>query len=123
MVQMELRDGHDSILADIEQLLAATSADGTGGELSTIEHALTSGYAHALALEAERWRLERQLGVLAADLSEEGADARVDELAQLARRMSAADGDLSRLRGLLAALRVRASALRSQDAALGEAPT
>jgi hypothetical protein len=116
MVQMELHTGDDRILTEIERLLSATAGDVPDGDLARIEETLTSGYARALELEAERWRLERRLGTLAADLVGDGAEERVEELARLARRMADADGDLSRLRSLLAALRVRASALRAATA-------
>jgi hypothetical protein len=79
--------------------------------LERIEETLTVGYARALALEAEHWRLERRLGEVAATVGEGGAGA--DELSALARRMADADGDLVRLRAALASLRDRASALRS----------
>lgn len=79
--------------------------------LARIEETLTVGYARALALEAERWRLERRLGEVAVTVGEGGTGA--DELSLLARRMSDADGDLVRLRAALASLRDRASALRS----------
>jgi hypothetical protein len=112
---MELQSAHDRILGEIELLLAATAARSPEADLARIEDTLTSGYARALELEAERWRLERQLGVLAADLSQDRAQDRIEELASLARKMSDTDGDLGRLRGLLAALRVRASAIRAED--------
>ena len=57
-----------------------------------MEDTLTAGYARALALEAERLRLERRINSVAAELSD-GGD-RNDELAELSRRASEADGAL-----------------------------
>jgi hypothetical protein len=69
-----------------------------------------------LALEAERWRLELRLRELAMELAA-AEDTRVrDELTSLAPRLSAADEELGRLRGLLASLQARASDLRAAAA-------
>ena len=55
---------------DIAELLRMPE-DGTGApSLDTIETTLTDGYAEALALEAERWRIERRLGEVARDAGE-----------------------------------------------------
>jgi hypothetical protein len=102
---------HDDLLSEIHALIAKPSATGDATVLERIEETLTVGYARALALEAERWRLERRLGEVAAAVGEGGTGT--DELGALARRMSDADGDLVRLRAALASLRDRASALRS----------
>jgi hypothetical protein len=102
---------HDEIL----QLLDGPTAGAGAPTLATIEHTLTAGYAEALALEAERWRIERQITELAAGLGEDAA-ARADELAGLGRRMSAADSELTGLRALLDALRDRAAAVRAAAA-------
>jgi len=103
--------GHITILDEIEGLLAAAGDDPAA--LAQIEDTLTSGYARALALEAERLRLEQQLGTVVAGLGGRDAADRADELKQLAERMSRADGDIDRLRSLLGALRDRARALRA----------
>jgi hypothetical protein len=44
------------LLDRITTLLGASTRD-----LDEIEHTLTDGYAQALSLEAERWRLERRV--------------------------------------------------------------
>ena len=44
----------------IEDLLTAESPT-----LARVEDTLTEGYARALAIEAERWRLERRIGEVA----------------------------------------------------------
>ena len=94
----------------IDALLAA-AGDGPAPILAHFERTLTDGYAWALSLEAERWRLERQLGEIAGTL-DGGNGHRVSELTSLAKRLSHADGELASLRGLLATLRQRHSALR-----------
>ena len=83
------------------------AADGDRPPRAVVENALTTGYAHALALEGERLRVERQLhAVLRSGGS--GGPLWADELGQLTRRLEEADGELARLRGLLATLRAQA---------------
>ena len=99
------------IFAEIEAMLD----DGTPRAVDEIEDTLTSGYAAALALEAEHWRIERRISEMAAEL---GADAdpepsRAHEIVGLAQRLSGADADLIRLRGMLGSLRDRADAARA----------
>jgi hypothetical protein len=68
--------------------LPTAPEDGAGAPtLATLERRLTDGYAEALALEAERLRIERRLGEV--------------------------DGELARLRPLLRSLQARARAVRS----------
>ena len=93
---------HANLLDDIRALLAAQPGE-TG--LERIEDTLTAGYARAMALEAEHWRLEQQMARLA-------DDGEAEELLGLARRMSASKGDLGHLRTLLDSLRDRARELR-----------
>lgn len=101
-----------TLLDRIHALLAAPSASSGGPTLDHIEDVLTEGYAEGLALEAERWRLERRLSEVAAELAE-GERASADELASIATRMSAAGEELIRLRSALAELRQRASEARA----------
>lgn len=102
-----------TLVEEISALLDAPPASERGPYLDRLEHTLTAGYAHALALEAERWRLERRLGEVALGVAEGEEWAGTDELVRVARRMSEASGDLSTLRGLLVTLRDRASAVRA----------
>ncbi|MDQ4029523.1 MAG: hypothetical protein M3168_00615 [Actinomycetota bacterium] len=104
--------GDAALLDRIQSLIAAPPATRGGPTLDRIEDVLTEGYACALALEAERWRLERRLGEVAAEFAG-GQQGRTEELASIARRMAAADGDLVRLRAALASLRDRASETRA----------
>jgi ABC-type phosphate transport system auxiliary subunit len=83
--------------------------------IDAIEHTLTAGYARALALEAERWRLERRIAEVAVDLGAKSQNDEHDELTQLGQRLSSADGDLTMLRELLASLRSRADEVRATD--------
>jgi hypothetical protein len=103
------------IYDEIRQLLDSPTTGAGAPTLATIEHTLTAGYAEALALEAERWRIERRIAEVAA-LMGDGAHARADELAGLGRRLSAADSELTGLRTLLDALRDRAAAVRAAAA-------
>lgn len=101
---------------DIRSLLESPPSGDDAPSLAHIEHTLTSGYARALALEAERRRIERQLANVASRLGHEATDEDASELARLGQRLSVADDDLSRLRGLLASLRLRADAARAAAA-------
>jgi hypothetical protein len=88
---------------EIEDLLSAESPT-----LARLEDTLTEGYARALAIEAERWRLERRIGEVArAGRSDVG-----EELRSLGTQLTRADGELVRLRGLLGTLHERARVLR-----------
>jgi chromosome segregation ATPase len=90
------------MLQQIEELLNADSPS-----LDSLESTLTDGYAKALALEAERWRLERRL----AEVARAGAD-HTDEVSTIGRRLNTTDGELSELRRLLGSLHERARSAR-----------
>jgi hypothetical protein len=81
--------------------------------VARIEETLTDGYARALELEAERWRLERKIADVARTLTGANAATGAHELAALSQRLAAADRDLKRLRGRLAELRQHADAVRA----------
>src|SRR5947208_10109787 len=93
---------------DIRHLLDAPPTGDEAPTLDHIEHTLTSGYARALALEAEHRRLERKIADLALRLGEEVTDEDATQLAKLSQGLAEADADLTRLRALLASLRTRA---------------
>lgn len=97
---------------EIRSLLEAPPEGEDAPTIDAIEHTLTAGYARALALEAERWRLERRIAEVAAKLGGQSRDAEHSELTQLGQRLSAADGDLNGLRALLSSLRTRADEVR-----------
>jgi ABC-type phosphate transport system auxiliary subunit len=98
---------------DIRSLLDAPPSGDDAPTLDRLEDTLTEGYARALALEAERWRLERRIAGVAARLGDEVTDENTAELARLGQQLSSADGDLNRLRTLLVALRSRADEVRA----------
>jgi hypothetical protein len=100
----------------IRTLLDAPPTGADAPSLDALEHTLTDGYASALALEAERRRLERQITEVAARLGDEVTDEDASELARLGQRLSSADEDLGRLRALLVSLRGRADEVRAAAA-------
>ena len=102
----------EMIQDEIRSLLEAPPTGEDAPSLDDIEHTLTSGYATALALEAERLRLERRIAALATQLGE-GSSGPQSELTKLGQRLSVADGDISRLRRLLSSLRARADEVRA----------
>lgn len=93
------------LLDRINELLDAPAQGVRAPALARIEHTLTDGYARALALEGERWRIERRIGEVAR--LQNGDQGHTGELSALAQRLSAADRELARLRGLLTTLRAR----------------
>jgi hypothetical protein len=97
----------DAALAMVNQLedLLRDSAP----TLARVEDALTEGYAQALALEAERLRIERRLG----EMARTAAPDHADELRSLGARLRSADGEIATLRSLLGTLNDRARAIRA----------
>jgi hypothetical protein len=101
---------------EIRTLLDAPPTGDDAPSLDDLEHTLTAGYARALALEAERWRLERKIAEAAAALGGTATDRQHAELAALGQQLSASDDDLTRLRTLLSSLRTRADEVRTISA-------
>lgn len=85
---------------DIRTLLEGPPAP----SLDSLEEALTTGYAHALALEGARLRVERRLRELLREPGPRTAE-RNRRTAELAADLADADRELGRLRALLATLR------------------
>ena len=96
----------------IDALIAAVGGDPAPSP-SRVEHTLTDGYAYALSLEAERWRLERRIGEVAAEIHEGNKRLKSDEIAALARRLASAGVELAELRERLSMLRDRAAAVKA----------
>jgi len=97
---------------DITELLRLPENGDGAPSLAAIESTLTDGYAEALALEAERLRIERRLGEVARDAGEVSAHSVAAEIAALSERLDSADGEIVRLRSLLRSLQNRARAVR-----------
>lgn len=114
-VEGQPADEYTALCDEIRVLLDGPDA-APGQSLERLEDTLTKGYARALALEAERWRLERRIGELGADVRR-GVERSGDEIAALAGRLSQASSRVTRLRSLLAALRQRTDAVRTREVA------
>ena len=100
----------DPLLEEISALLDAGEAI---EDTALLERMLTDGYARALTLEAERRRLEKQIGILTVAVGT-GDDAARRELAGLVRRVKRQELDLGALRAQLGRLRRRhSSAVRA----------
>jgi hypothetical protein len=95
------------LLDQIRALISAPARD-----LDTIERTLTDGYAHALSLEAEKWRLEKRISEVAQTLPRGDTASKAREIASLASRVEGNVGDLTALRAVLAELRRHADAVR-----------
>jgi hypothetical protein len=93
----------------IAELLSLPENGAGAPSIDTVELTLTDGYAAALALEAERWRIERRLDEVARD-ADDAEDVR--EFARLSERLETADGELAGLRALLRRLQARRRVLR-----------
>ena len=100
-------DDVTTLIARIDSLLESPSEADNEDVRAHMEVTLTDGYAAALALEAEHWRLQRRIGAIAAELAEGRRRAHTKELAALARRLAAAEQELEALRETLASLRDR----------------
>ena len=100
------------LIDDILELLATPSPAASKPFLERVDATLTDGYAHALALESERWRLEQRMSELAGELNEGNQELKSREMALLSDRLARNAGLLSGLRNELTRLRARTSAAR-----------
>ena len=107
-------DAIPALLEQIDELLAEPSPREEPATLARLERTLTDGYAYALGLEAERFRLERRMSELAGELDEGNQELKAKELAQLSQRLSSNSSTLTGLRGTLLRLRAHATAVRSR---------
>jgi uncharacterized membrane protein YccC len=95
------------LLDRIQTIMSSQTRD-----LDQIERTLTDGYAEALSLEAEKWRLERQIVQVTQGIGRGDTATKARELATLAKRLDGNEGRLARLRSVLAELRGYASRVR-----------
>ena len=98
---------------EIRDLLAAPEPMEAGPFLDRVDDTLTSGYAQALELEAERWRVERRIAEVLAELAAQSSDSRVAELSTLVEKRATTEERIVALRTLLASLRARRSEIRA----------
>ena len=103
-----------ALLEQIDELLAEPAETEKPATLARLERTLTDGYAYALALEAERYRLERRMSELAGELNDGNQELKTKELAQVSDRLTSNASILSALRGTLTQLRARATDVRSR---------
>jgi predicted nucleic acid-binding Zn-ribbon protein len=101
------------LIDDIRNLLAAPNSAEAKPFLERVDSTLTEGYAHALQLEAERWRIEQRIAELLAALPSETSELRASELSELSQRLASANESIASLRALLDSLRERRSELRN----------
>lgn len=102
-------DDISNLISRIDSLLQLPSEGDSADVRAHMETTLTDGYARALALEAEHWRLQREIGAIAADLADGRGEPRTAELASLARRLAVSEAELASLRDTLVSLRERVS--------------
>jgi hypothetical protein len=100
------------MLRRIETLLDAPATGAAAPSLASLEATLTEGYARALALEAERSRIERRFGEVARTVEPPVTSGVTDELLALAKRLTHADAEIGSLRAVLRQLQARTRALR-----------
>ena len=96
------------VLDRISALLGASTRD-----LDQIERTLTDGYAQALSLEAEKWRLDKRMTEVAQGIESGDTAEKARELTSLTKRLDGNHDDLALLRGLLGELRRRADDVRA----------
>ena len=108
-----------SVLCDEIRKLLQQPASAPDQSLERLEDTLTEGYARALALEAERLRIEREIGALGADVSR--GERTGNEIETLAASLSHASRRLEGLRSLLTSLRQRTYAVRTRQPARSSA--
>lgn len=102
-----------ALLEQIDDLLAEPSQPEEPATLACLERTLTDGYAYALALEAERWRLERRMSELAGEMHDGNQEQKAKELAAVSDHLSNNESMLVALRRTLSQLRARATEVRS----------
>jgi hypothetical protein len=104
--------GEPALLERLQALVEAPPRGDGSPSLDFLENTLTDGYARALALEAERARVARSIGKLAA-VEGDDAEEKTRELSSLSQRLARAETELATLRNTLTKLRSRATALRA----------
>src|SRR5436190_795062 len=94
----------------IRTVLEAPEAGEGAPTPAHIEHLLTSGYARAMAIEGEQWRLQRRIVDVALQLADEYNELQARDLRKLARELREVDEELVSIRALIRSLRTRTNA-------------
>jgi hypothetical protein len=102
--------GYAVIENSIRTVLEAPEAGDGAPTLAHIEELLTSGYARAMALEGEQWRLQRRVVDVALRLADDYDEVQARELGKLAHELRELDHELANIRALIRSLRARANA-------------
>jgi chromosome segregation ATPase len=102
------------MLNHIDELLNAPTTGDSAPSLERLEDTLTDGYARALALEGECWRLERQLAKVVETVAGPDPDVSnaAEEISTLAKRIRRAEEELTSLRARLGSLQDRTRSMR-----------
>ena len=101
------------LIDDILDLLATPSPAPVQPFLDRVDATLTDGYAHALQLEVERRRIERQIAQDVARLGDVTGHRHEPELVELSEKLMSVNAEIASLRTVLTSLRERRSELRS----------
>ena len=101
-----MNESLSGVLTEIRSLLDVP-ADAQQPPRAVVEYTLTSGYAHALALEGEQLRTEGHLRVILRDGSG-SRRLREERIDELTGRLAELDQQLAGLRTLLSSLRNQA---------------
>jgi len=97
----------EQLFDQIDGLIGTAARD-----LDEIERTLTDGYAHALSLEAEQWRIERRIQEVAQGIQRGDTAEKARELTTLAEKLDGNAVDLTELRSRLTSLRRHADDVR-----------
>ena len=102
------------MLTQLDELLNAPTTGASAPSLERLEDTLTDGYAQALALEGECWRLERQLAKVVQTVAGPAPDvsSAAEEISTLTQRITRAEAELTSLRHRLGSLQDRTRSMR-----------
>jgi cell division protein FtsB len=100
----------------IRTLLDAPEAGEGAPTLARIEELLASGYARAMAIEGEQWRLQRRIVDVALQVADDYNELQACELRRLAHELREVERDLAGIRALIRSLRARANDARANAA-------
>ncbi len=112
-VAASIRPWPSMIENHIRTLLDAPAGGADAPTLSDLEEMLTTGYARAMAIEGEQWRLQRRIVDVAVRIADDYNELQTVELRKLARQLRSVDAELISIRALIRSLRARADEARA----------